>query len=439
LPSIATAAPEAGGANLGTMPDNLQRILIRVWHFIQAVWKQFKQDKVVIRSSGLAYSTLLAIVPLAAVLFALFTAFGALDDLKRSVQQLVVDRFLPTRQEELSVILDELIENAGTFGILGFALLAITALLLLNGIESNFNDIWHVQRRRRYLSKITAYTSVLVLGSLFLGASLSVSARIKALLFSGTILDRTLIRRTLDWSLPLTLTLLGFLLLYLIVPYTRVKWRSALFGALVAGIGWEVAKNVFANSVGQSARYSILYGSLAAIPIFLVWLYVTWVIVLLGLVIAYTHQHFDFLEKDLRLGDGPKEGRLSLTLKTYALIAQKFHDRAEPPATEYLAERLLISQQTAETIVGFLIESDLVRRAVTASGSEGLVPSMSLDQVKLADVLEVFVRSSSDPLGPSEPLERTIEEVMGDLQTAAREALGERNFRQLVEEMESNS
>ena len=70
---------------------------------------------------------------------------------------------------------------------------------------------------------------------------------------------------------------------------------------------------------------------------------------------------------------------------------------------------------------------------------EGLVPSMSLDQVKLADVLEVFVRSSSDPLGPSEPLERTIEEVMGDLQTAAREALGERNFRQLVEEMESNS
>jgi uncharacterized BrkB/YihY/UPF0761 family membrane protein len=200
LPSIATAAPEAGGANLGTMPDNLQRILIRVWHFIQAVWKQFKQDKVVIRSSGLAYSTLLAIVPLAAVLFALFTAFGALDDLKRSVQQLVVDRFLPTRQEELSVILDELIENAGTFGILGFALLAITALLLLNGIESNFNDIWHVQRRRRYLSKITAYTSVLVLGSLFLGASLSVSARIKALLFSGTILDRTLIRRTLDWS-----------------------------------------------------------------------------------------------------------------------------------------------------------------------------------------------------------------------------------------------
>jgi membrane protein len=418
------------------MPENLLRILTRGWHFVQALWKQFKQDNILIRSSGLAYSTLLAIVPLAAVLFALFTAFGALDDLKQGVQELLVDQFLPTRQDELAAILNELIENADKFGFVGFAFLAVTAILLLNGIESNFNDVWHVQRRRRLVSKITANTSVLVLGSLFLGASLSVSARIKALLFSGTILDRSLIRRTLDWSLPLTLTLLGFLLLYMIVPYTRVRWKSALLGALVAGIGWEVAKNVFANSVGQSARYSILYGSLAAIPIFLVWLYVTWVIVLLGLVIAYTHQHFGFLEKDLRLGGGPKEGRLSLTLKTYALIARQFHDASEPPTTENIAERLLISQQTAERIVGFLVESDLVRRTATSSASGGLVPSMPLDQVKLSDVLGVFVRSSSDPLASSQPLERTIEEVMGDLQTAAREALGEKNFRHLVDEME---
>ena len=418
------------------MPVDLRRVLIRSWHFVQALWKQFKQDKVLIRSSGLAYSTLLAVVPLAAVLFALFTAFGALDDLKLSVQRLLVDQFLPTRQDELTAILNELIENAGKFGIVGFAFLAITALVLLDAIESNFNDIWHAQRRRRLVSKITAYTSVLVLGSLFLGASLSASARIKALLFSGTILDRSLIRRTLDWSLPLALTLLGFILLYMIVPYTRVKWRSALFGALVAGIGWEVAKNVFANSVGQSARYSILYGSLAAIPIFLIWLYVTWVIVLLGLVIAYTHQHFDFLEKDLCLGDGPQEGRLSLTLKIYALIAQEFHDGSEPPLTENIAERLLISQGEAEMTVGFLVESGLARRTANASGSGGLVPSMPLDQVKLADVLGVFVRSSADPLESSEPLERTIQEVMSDLQAAAREALGEKDFRQLVEEME---
>jgi membrane protein len=418
------------------MPDYLRRVLIRGWHFLQAFWKQFKQDNVLIRASGLAYSTLLAIVPLAAVLFALFSAFGALDDLKRQVQEVLVEQFLPTRQDELNAILNDFIENADKFGIVGFALLAITAIFLLDGIESNFNDIWHVRSRRRFMSKIMAYTSVLVFGSLFLGASLSISARIKALLFSGTILDRSLIRRTLDWSLPLGLTLLGFLLLYLIVPYTRVKWRSALFGALLAGIGWEVAKNIFANSVGQSARYSILYGSLAVIPIFLVWLYVTWVIVLVGLLIAYTHQHFGFLEKDLRLRDGPMEGRLSVTLKIYALIARQFYDGGEPPLTENIAERLLISQAVAERIVGFLEESELVRRTTTESGSGGLVPSMPLDQVKLADVLGVFVRSSSDPLGSSEPLERTVEEVMGSLQSAAREALGERNFRELVVEMQ---
>lgn len=418
------------------MPDRLRRPLIRCWHFVQALWKQIKQDKVIIRASGLAYSTLLAIVPLAAVLFALFTAFGALDELKQRVQQVLVGQFLPTRQDELTAMLNDFIDNAGKFGVVGFALLVVTALLLLNAIESNFNEIWHVRRRRRWVSRITSYTAVLVLGSLFLGASLSVSARIKALLFTDTILDRSLIRRTIDWSLPLGLTLLGFLLLYLIVPYTRVRWRSALLGALLAGAGWEVAKNVFANSVGQSARYSILYGSLAVIPIFLVWLYVTWVIVLVGSVIAYTHQHFDVLEKDLRLGDRPREGRLSLSLKTYALIAQHFQQGLEPPTTEQIAGQLLISQEEAEETVGHLVETGLARPTADPAAESGLVPSMPLDQVKLADVLGVFVRPASEPLAAAGPLERSVEEVMGDLQAAAREALGEKNFKQLVEAAE---
>ena len=158
--------------------------LIRGWHFLLALWGQINHDKVVIRASGLAYVSLLALVPLVAVLIAIFTAFGALDDLRMRVEEFLVSQFLPTRQDEIAAYLNDFVNNAKELGFLGFAFLTITAILLLDSIESNFNDIWHVRERRRIVNKVTAYTSVLVLGSLFLGTSLSVSARISAE-FSG--------------------------------------------------------------------------------------------------------------------------------------------------------------------------------------------------------------------------------------------------------------
>ncbi len=407
----------------------------RVWHFVLALWQQFNQDKVIIRASGLAYVSLLAFVPLVAVLFALFSAFGALDELKLRVQEFFVSNFLPTRQDEIVGYVNEFIENAAAMSFVGFAFLAVTALLLLNSIESNFNELWHVRDRRRPMSKITAYTSVLVLGTLFLGTSLSVSARIKAMLFRGTFLDQSFIERILAWSLPLILTLLGFLLLYMIVPNTRVRWRSAALGALLAGIAWEVAKNVFANSVGQSERYTTLYGSLAVFPIFLVWLYVTWVIVLLGLEIAFTHQHFRVLEKGLRLKHGFEADRVSLALKVYTLIAQRFRAGSSPPSTQELVERFLVPFAEAEKVTNCLIDADLARTSTTSSGDKGLVPATSLDRVRAVDVFAALLESSEDPLESDKPLEQAVADLVGEFRAAGRKAVGETTFYEIVEEL----
>lgn len=403
----------------------------RAWRFLLALWDQFKQDKVPIRASGLAYSSLLATVPLVAVLFALFSAFGAFDDVKVKVEDLLIDHFLPTQKEELVTYLNDFTEAARSLGLPGFILLILTAILLLDTIESNFNDIWHVRRRRRMVSKITSYTSVLVFGTLFLGASLSMSAKIKTEIFTGSILDRSFVNWALDWGLTLSLTLSGFLLMYLIVPNTRVRFKSAALGALVGGLLWELGKNLFANSIGRSVKYSTIYGSLAAFPIFLVWLYVTWVILLLGLEIAFTHQHFKVLERERATNDLGGRNKVAQAVRIYTLIARRFHFGEAPPTLEELAERFVMPLDKAEDSLDRLTQAGLARTTGTGTANEGFVPARSLDRVRVADVMGAFLGDAET--APTGPVERAAAEVLAEFRSGGESALADRTFREMVQ------
>jgi membrane protein len=412
-----------------------KRTVVRVVQFLAVTWTQFSSDRVIIRASGLAYATLLAAVPLVAVGFALFPAFGAFDDVKQRVQDFLFNQLLPTSHEEILAYFNQFSEGASKLGLIGFLFLVLTAVLLLDNIESNFNQIWHVTARRRLIAKITAYTSVLVFGTLLIGASLTISARIKAALFRGLLFDPGTLQKLGSWLFPLALSVLAFLLMYLVVPFTRVRFRSALLGAAVGGILWEVSKNFFANSVGQSVRYSTIYGSLATIPIFLIWLYVTWIIVLLGLEVAFTSQHFAALVRTRSLAGRAEGDRVSIALHLYALIAERFHSGGEPPTIDQLARRFLLSTGSVESHVSRLVESGLARRVETSSGDHGVVPARSLSEVAVADVIAEFI-----PGGESDShhraIERAVEEVVARFNEAGFGALGETNVRQLVERLE---
>ncbi len=416
-----------------------RRWLARGWLFGAALWDQAARDRILIRASGLAFASLLAAVPLVAVLFSLFSAFGALDELKARVQELLFAQLLPTRQGEIVAYLNEFTENAGRLGLTGFLFLVASALLLLDGIESNFNDIWHARNRRRLVSKLTAYTSVLVFGTLFLGASLSLSARVKTLFFTGGILDRALlerglVRRTLDASLPLALTVAGFLLIYLIVPYARVRLRSAALGAVAAGLLWEVAKHVFANSVGQSVRYSTIYGSLAAFPIFLVWLYVTWVLVLLGLEIAFTHQHFAALERRLAAGGEKVPDPLTLGLRLFALIARRFEQGESPPTNAEVAESSFASLEAVDGCTERWLAAGLLRRTGEANGEAGggLLPARPLAQIQVAEVTAALLAQGGAP-PVAEPLDREVDALVRTYRAAGRDALAGRTVQDLLD------
>ena len=411
-----------------------ERAPVRVLQFAQATWGQLNREKVLIRASGLAYSSLLAAVPLAVVIFAMFSAFGAFDDVKQKVQDFLFSQFLPTSQNEILAYFNQFMEGASRLGLLGFLFFVFAAILLLDNIESNFNDIWRVTIRRRFIAKITSYTSVLVFGTLFLGASITISARIRAALFRDVHFDLGPLETLGTWIFPWSLSFLAFLLMYKVIPFTRVRFRSALLGAVAGSILWEVGKNLFANSIGQSVRYSTIYGSLAVVPIFLIWLYITWIIVLLGLEIAFTHQHFAALVRSKAAGGRDDCDRVPIGLQLYTLIAQRYHQGKDPPTSDELSRRFLVATGSVDSHLERLVSAGLALMVAVGSAEEGVVPARSLADVRVADVIAAFI-----PMGDEErrdrPIEIAVEGVVEDFRNAGFEAVGETTILELVNQL----
>ena len=412
----------------------VQRTVVRLIQFLIGLWEQFIRDKVIIRASGLAYSSLLATVPLIAVIFSVLTAFGALDELQVKVQKFLLSNFLPTQQDEMLALVEQFTVNTTKLGFLGFVFLTLAAILLLDSIESNFNDIFHVTSRRRLVSKITAYTSVLVFGTLLIGTSLSISARIETALLRGMGLDLSWISRQLGWLFPLVLAFFAFLFLYMVVPFTRVRFKSAVIGAATSAVLFEVGKHLFADWVGQSVRYSTVYGSLAVVPIFLIWLYITWIVVLIGLEIAFTHQHFMTLLRSRAVRDGPEGDRVGTGLRLFTLVAQRFETGEDPPTCDQLSRRMLVPLDTVENRINRLDEVGLIRRVALGSDTEGVVPARPPDSVIVSEVIEAFQPQLMDP-GPNRAVEEAVNDVLGGFLNAGHESVGDLTFKTILDEV----
>ena len=415
-----------------------ERVAVRIIQFVQATWSQLGRDKVIIRASGLAYSSLLAAVPLVAVGFALFSAFGAFDDVKQKVQDFLFTQFLPTSQDEILQYFNQFAEGASKLGLIGFLFLVLASILLLDNIESNFNQIWHVTTRRKFIAKITSYTSVLVFGTLLLGTSITMSARIKAMLFRDIPFDPGTLEKLGTWFFPLFFTFLAFWLMYLVIPFTRVKIKSALLGAVIGSILWELGKNFFATSVGTSVRYSTIYGSLAVIPIFLIWLYITWIIVLLGLEIAYAHQHFAALVRSKAAGERDECDRVPTGLQLFILIAKRFHEGTDPPTADELSSRFFVATGSVDSHLERLEAAGLIRRVSIGSGDAGVVPARPLAEVRVAQVIAAFIPMGDDEIR-QRPIELAVEDIVSKFRDAGFETVGETTFLELISGLEKSS
>jgi membrane protein len=234
----------------------------------------------------LSFTTLLALVPLTTVSVAVLSLFPVFETWMDAIQQFIYGNFVPAAGAAVSEYLAEFAANAGRLTAWGLLFLLVTALLLMATIEHAFNDIWHVAQPRKRIHRFLGYWAVLTLGPILIGLGVSVTSYLLSLpLIAGPATPAGLRALVLAVA-PTAFEVLAFMLMYVVVPNHRVRWRDALLGAIVAAALFELAKRGFGWFVLSFATYRAIYGALAALPVFLIWIYLSWTVVLLGAVVT---------------------------------------------------------------------------------------------------------------------------------------------------------
>ena len=272
--------------------------------------RRFMADKCLRLATQLSYASLLAIVPILAICFGLLAAFPAFERLRVDAQQLLFQNLVPNAGIEVSDQIATFVENARSATGFGTLALMVTAILLLSAINGAFNTIWRVTEPRPLGTRIMAYWMVLTVGPLLLGASLSLSSYG----FATTVMEHGDRAFGLTRLLPFLLTAAGFTLLYSVVPARSVAFLHALVGGVIAAALFEILKTGFGFYLKQFPSYEAIYGAMAAIPIFLVWMYLSWAVVLLGAEVAAAAREWRLVDR-LRGGGSRGAGpRLALAL-----------------------------------------------------------------------------------------------------------------------------
>jgi len=248
--------------------------------FCLALLRRFKEDRGIQTAGSLTFTTLLALVPLVTVAVALSTAFPVFDQAMEALAGYVSGQLLPEGGAKVTQQFSAFAAKAGRLTAIGIAFLAVTALMLILTVDEVLNRIFRVQRRRVLAQRLLMYWAVLSLGPLLIGASLSMTSFLVG--SSLGFLDLGWLTRGVLGLLPFLFTCAALAMLYLVVPYRRIDPRHALAGAVIAGLLFEAAKRGFALYIAKFPTYTLIYGAFATLPIFLLWLYLSWMVVLFG-------------------------------------------------------------------------------------------------------------------------------------------------------------
>ncbi len=250
--------------------------------FLVYVLSRFRRDSCQERSAALTFTALLALVPLLAISFAIFAAFPAFQNIKGELQSFVFQNFVPEIGSVVYDHIEQFTSKTGQLTAVGVVFLAVTSVLLLSSINNTFNAIWRVRESRPLVGRLLVYWAVLTLSPMLFGASLSLSSYLFAAAQATGVEQFTGPLSRLAGFIPLLLQVAGFSILYMVMPAYPVRRRDALIGGLAAGLMFELLKKGFGLYVTNFPTYETLYGALSAFPILLIWMYVAWVVVLLG-------------------------------------------------------------------------------------------------------------------------------------------------------------
>jgi membrane protein len=247
-------------------------------------------------AGSLSYTTLLSIVPTVAVIFSLLSSFPVFKTMLMKIETFIFSNFMPASGEVIQEHMLGFVENASKMTSFGLAALIVVALMLIYSIDKVLNSIWQTNKARKVIVSFAIYWTVLTLGPILMGVSLTVTSYVISLakFSNGALVE--LHSRALS-ALPFGASVLTFLMLYMLVPNKSVRFSHALCGAVTAAILFEIFKKVFALYITHFPTYKAIYGAIAALPILFIWVYLSWVVILFGAEIAACMDSFNASEE----------------------------------------------------------------------------------------------------------------------------------------------
>ena len=262
--------------------------------YLNYLARHFIDDECSQKSASLTYTTLLSLVPIITVMLVLFSVVPAMAGIREQLQELIYNNLLPTSGETIRTHLDSFAQKSSNLGIIGVAGVFITTIMTLLTIEEAFNKIWRVEEKTSILTGFVRYWTMITLAPIVLGVAFGASSAISGLSF----LNQQFMGYGIDWAIwakiiSFIVMTTGFVGMYWFIPKTQVPIKHALIAGVVVAILFETLKNVFGSAITNFTSYEAIYGAFAIFPIFLMWIYLSWNVILLGVEISYTLTIFD--------------------------------------------------------------------------------------------------------------------------------------------------
>ncbi|ADV43902.1 YihY/virulence factor BrkB family protein [Bacteroides helcogenes] len=374
--------------------DEVTRTTFSVYNIIKTIYlciNRFTKDRIVNKASALTYSTLLAIVPILAILFAIARGFG-FDNLMEN--QIISGFGGPTETTEMMLrFVDSYLSQtkSGVFIGVGLVMLLWSVLNLINNMEITFNRIWQVKKARSMYRKITDYFSMLLLMPILIvvsgGLSIFMSTMVK------NIEDFTLLAplgKFMIRLIPFVLTWCMFTALYVFMPNTKVKFSHALISGILAGTAHQAFQFLYISGQVWVSRYNAIYGSFAALPLFLLWLQISWTICLFGAELTYAGQNIRNFSFDKDTRNISRRYRDFISILIMSLVTRRFENNEPPYTAEEISDECQIPIRLTHKILYELQEINLLHEVATDEKSEAIAyqPSMDINKLNVALLLD---------------------------------------------------
>lgn len=416
----------------------LHRVTVFVLRVVHMLFRELMGGQLNLRAMSLVYTTLLSLVPLLAVSFSVLKGFGYHQRLEHYLFDIMLEP-LGSSGSEVAATIIGFVENVkvGMLGSVGFALLIYTVVALVQKIEAAFNFIWQIDRLRPLAQRFSNYLSVITIGPVLIFSAVG---------FTATMLGTDIVQKLatvepfgtlfvyLSRMVPYVLVCLAFTFIYLVMPNTRVRFQSALVGGVLAGVLWKITGWGFATFIASSAKYAAIYSSFAILILLLIWMYLSWLILLVGSQIAYFVQNPKFmtLQRVRFVLSNRLRERLALQIM-YMVGYHHFHGRS-PWRLEQLIGSLGLPDEPVSRLLHILVEAGYLIE-IQDEESTAYLPQHDIETVQLAGLLDAVRRAGESRFLNVDQMVTApaVDRLMSEAGQALQDGLRQRTLRDLVE------